>query len=85
MAVDQTKTVFVQDALELYDREDESFIDHELITGHMLDKIPADQRHFMKLVGNIVVPGKHLRKIELDKRFQAEYDEHTKPKLQSKS
>jgi len=32
-------------------------------------------------VGNIVVPGPHLVKIELDKQFQAAYDEHTKPKL----
>lgn len=70
MSVDQTRTVFVQDALELFDRQDEeAYVEHELITSHMVDKVPATQRHFLKLVGNIVVPGRQLVKIELDKRF----------------
>ena len=42
MAVDQTKTVYMQDALELFDREDESFVEHELLTSHMLSKIQTD-------------------------------------------
>ena len=63
MAVDQTKTVFLQDALELIDKEDEHYIEHELLSCHMLQKHPEGQRLFLKLVGNIVIPGKHLRKI----------------------
>ena len=62
-SVDQTRTIFVQDALELFDREDETYIEHELLSCHMLQKIPDDQRYFLKLVGNIVVPGRHLVKI----------------------
>ena len=42
MAVDQTKTVFVQDALELYDREDETYVEHELLTPFLVDKVPSD-------------------------------------------
>ena len=42
MAVDQTKTLFVQDALELFDQEDENYVKHDLITPHLLGKIPAD-------------------------------------------
>lgn len=42
MAVDQTRTVFVQDALELFDREDaEAFVNHELLTPYMIDKVPV--------------------------------------------
>ena len=67
MAVDQTKTVFIQDALELIDKEDETYFEHELLTPHILAKCPTgtdpNQRYFLKLVGNIVVPGKHLVKI----------------------
>ena len=33
------------------------------------------------MVGNIVVPGQHVVKIQLDKKFQAAYDEHTVRKL----
>ncbi len=33
------------------------------------------------MVGNIVVPGKHVVKIQLDKKFQAAYDEHTVSRL----
>ena len=69
MAVDQTKTLFIQDALELFDREDEHYIEHELLTCHMLSKTPANQRYFLKLVGNIVVPGRHVVKIQLDKKY----------------
>ena len=64
MAVDQTKTLFVQDALELFDREDtDAYVEHELLTPQMVDKVPSSQRHFLKLVGNIVVPGRQLVKI----------------------
>ena len=63
MAVDQTKTVFLQDALELIDKADEHYIDHELLSSHMLQRNPKDQQLFLKLVGNVVIPGKHLRKI----------------------
>jgi len=47
----------------------------------MNKKHPAGQRLYLKLVGNIVIPGRHLVKIQLDKKFQALYDEHTKPRL----
>ena len=33
------------------------------------------------MAGSIVVPGKHVQKIQLDKKFQALYDEHTVRKL----
>ena len=80
-AVDQTKTVFIQDALELMDKEDEHYIHHDVLTCAMLRPSVLDQRMFLKSVGCIVVPGQHVVKIQLDKKFQAEYDEHTKPKL----
>ena len=81
MCVDQTKTVFLQDCLELIDKADEHYIDHELLTPHILNKTAPDQQKVFKLVGNIVVPGKHVVKIQLDKKFQAAYDEHTVRKL----
>ena len=84
MAVDQTKTVFVQDALELIDKEDEHYIHHDILTCTMLKQSVTDQRLFLKSVGSIVVPGHHVVKIQLDKKFQAEYDEHTRPKLPPK-
>ena len=55
--------MFIQDALELLDREDESFLEHDLLTSHMLERCPANQRHVLKLMGNIVIPGKHVMKI----------------------
>ena len=85
MSVDQTKTVFIQDALEVIDKDDEHYIEHELLQCHLMQRHPAGQRIYLKLVGNIVVPGRHLVKIQLDKKFQALYDEHTQPKLPSKT
>ena len=71
MAVDQTKTLFVQDALELFDKEDEHYFEHQLLTPHLVKPALAEQRFFLKMVGNIVVPGRHVVKIQLDKNFQA--------------
>ena len=85
MAIDQTKTVFIQDALELFDKEDEHYIEHELLTCHLIKESVADQRYFLKMMGNLVVPGHHVVKIQLDRKFQAQYDEHTKPKLPPKT
>ena len=67
--VDQTKAVFVQDALELVDRESEHYLEHQLLTPELLKRCPDNQRFIFKMVGNIVVPGKHVVKIQLDKRF----------------
>ena len=36
-AVDQTKTVFIQDALELMDKEDEHYIHHDVLTCCAID------------------------------------------------
>ena len=47
------------------------------MTPAILQCSPPGQRHILKLMGNIVVPGKQIVKISLDKKFQAEYDKHT--------
>ena len=61
MSIDQTRTAFIQDALELIDREDENYVEHELIAPHLLTRTPPGQRYFLKMVGNVVVPGQHIR------------------------
>ena len=38
--VDQTKAVFVQDALELVDRESEHYLEHQLLTPELLKRCP---------------------------------------------
>ena len=39
--VDQTKTLFLQDCLEVMDRKDEHYIEHELLTPHIIKKSKA--------------------------------------------
>ena len=41
--VDQTKTVYVEHALELIDKSDEHYIEHELLTPHILNKTDPKQ------------------------------------------
>ena len=41
-SVDKTKTIFIQDALELIDKEGEHYIHHEVMTPGMLEFIPKD-------------------------------------------
>ena len=43
MCVDQTKTVFLQDCLELIDKTDEHYIEHELLTPHILNRSDPNQ------------------------------------------
>ena len=42
--VDQTKTIFVQDGLELIDKRDEHYIHHEVLTPEILWRTPKDQQ-----------------------------------------
>ena len=64
MCVDKTKAVFMQDAFEIIDRTHPNYFDHDLFSPHLI-RIPNHYEHdqVLKLVGNIVVPGKHVLKI----------------------
>lgn len=80
MCVDKTKAVFLQDALEILDREDTTnYFDHDLFTPHLL-RLPnwKEQRFILKYVGNVVIPGKHVKTIKLDKEMQGIYEEKEK-------
>lgn len=77
MCVDKTKAVFLQDALEIINREDKAnYFDHDLFTPHLLRFTNwKDQRFILKYVGNVAIPGKHVKTIKLDKDMQAVYEE----------
>jgi len=83
--VDQQKTIFVQDALEVIDRaNDSTFQEHELLTPHLLQhaySMDKYQSKILKAVGSIVIPRKHVVKVQLDSKFQRLYDQHTKPRV----
>jgi small nuclear ribonucleoprotein (snRNP)-like protein len=75
MCVDQQRTLFVQDALELVDRQAEEYFDHDMFTPHIIKN--SAQNKVLRMAGNIVVPGKHVVKVCLDNKFQALFDRHT--------
>jgi small nuclear ribonucleoprotein (snRNP)-like protein len=83
--VDQQKAIFVQDALEIIDRaNDPTFQEHELLTPHLLQHAYSMEKYqskILKAVGSIVITRKHIVKVQLDKKFQRLYDQHTKPRL----
>lgn len=64
----------MQDALEVIDKTKEDYFEHELFTPAILRQQLKDKPQQLKMAGNIVVPGKHIRKILLDRKFQALYD-----------
>lgn len=45
-----------------------------MLTPHIMPEGSENRRHVLKMMGNIVVPGRHIEKIFLDKKFQAEYN-----------
>jgi small nuclear ribonucleoprotein (snRNP)-like protein len=67
-SVDQAGTVYVQDALEVVDKRDATFLHHDLITPHLL-RFNADKERALKAIGSIVVPRKHVVKISLDHKL----------------
>jgi small nuclear ribonucleoprotein (snRNP)-like protein len=74
MCIDKTKSVFLQDALEVIDRSPAAeeaclFLNHELFTPHLLNEKQHASGKVLKYVGNLVVPGKHVRSIKLDHRL----------------
>ena len=52
--------MFIQDALELIDKDDPSYFEHDLFTPHI---IKNQARKVFKYAGNIVVPGKHVVRV----------------------
>ena len=58
----------MQDALEIVDKKDATFLHHDLITPHVL-KHHQDKDRVLKGVGSIVIPRKHVTKIQLDKKL----------------
>jgi small nuclear ribonucleoprotein (snRNP)-like protein len=72
MGVDKTRSVFLQDALEVIDRSEKAeeegrYIHHELFSPHLLEQ--TERPSVLKYVGNVVVPGKHVKSIKLDARL----------------
>ena len=66
--VDKIGTVFLQDALEVLDRESEFFYVHHLYES--LFKI-SEGRFVMKFVGSVIVPRKHVAKVLVDNGLSA--------------
>ena len=71
MSVDKTKSVFLMDALEVIDRSEKAeeegrFLYHELF---QLFNKEAKGDSVLKYVGNVVIPGKHVKSIKIDHRF----------------
>ena len=79
--MDKTKSVFLQDALEVIDRsskaeEEGRFLYHELITPYLLNQAHPENDIVLKYVGNIVIPGRHVKSIKMDSRLQEAYDRY---------
>lgn len=81
LSVDQTKALFVENSLELLDKTQPDYFSHELFTPVLLNQTTAHLPLQLKQVGNIVVPGHHVKRIQLDKRLQAEYDTRAREEL----
>ena len=76
MSVDKTKAFFMQDAMEILDREAEDYFDHDLFTKHLIkNQNYENERYVFKYVGNIVVAGKHVTKVQIDHKFNKIFDE----------
>ena len=67
MAIDTTKAVFLQDALEVHDKSAPEYLDHEIFSPNLLKgHNNKDNKRPLKFMGNVVINGCHVVKIELD-------------------
>lgn len=79
MSVDKTKSVFLMDSLEVIDRSPEAeqegrYLHHDLFSPYLLKQVQHPSGLVLKYAGNIVIPGKHVISIKIDKRFNEIYD-----------
>ena len=61
MSVDQTRAVFLSDALELIDTDADCYFEHELLTPFIMKEEPCRWR--LKYMGNAAIPGECITKI----------------------
>ena len=66
----------------MVDKRDATYLHHDLITPHLL-KHNADRDTTLKGVGSVVIPRKHVTKIQLDHKLQKLYDAETARRLPS--
>jgi small nuclear ribonucleoprotein (snRNP)-like protein len=64
--IDKTKAVFLLDALEIIDKDGSDFMEHDIFNSNML-KGDQEWRQVHRMMGSVVIPVKHVKKIELDK------------------
>ena len=77
MSVDKTGSVFLQDGLEVIDKSEQAeqegrYFYHELFSPYL---ITNQSDKVLKYVGNVVIPVKHVKKIVIDNRLDAIYNE----------
>lgn len=73
--------MFLQDSFEVIDKDAPDYFENELYTPHLIKNLDESQRKVLKFVGNIVIPGKHVKKIQLDKRIEKIYRERYAAKI----
>jgi len=66
------------------DKEGPDFMRHDIFVPTLLKKAPEDERFVMKMMGSVVIPGKYVKKVELDRRLQSAF-EAQQAELQSTS
>lgn len=71
--MDKTKAVFLQDSFEVIDKDAPDYFENEMYTPYLIKNQDEKQRKVLKFVGNIVIPGKHVMKMQLDKRIERIY------------
>ena len=77
MSVDKTGSVFLQDGLEVIDKSEQAeqecrYFYHELFSPYL---ITNQSDKVLKYVGNVVIPGKHVKKIAINNKLDAIYNE----------
>ena len=83
-SVDKQKALFLMDAMEILDKDAPDYFAHDLYTPHLLKNQKEDQRkvfrfignlRILSVLGNIVIPGQHVKRILLDKIYEKEFRE----------
>ena len=85
LCVDKTKAIFLQDSLEIIDREAPDYLDHEIFIPQILKDQDPTAKKIHKLMGSVVIPGKYVTKIELDNKLSKLYEEKCAELKQDKS
>jgi len=69
--IDKDRSIYIENGYEIFNRKDPNYYEHELFKSLIHNK---EDDFFYKYVGGVIIPGRHIKAIKLEKDVTELYE-----------